>query len=408
MATPSAERVRSATTPSDSVLIAGGGVAALEAMLALKQYAAERIDVELISPERDFVDRPMAVAAPFGSGATRRFDLEALAEGVGATYRADAVVAVHPERRRVQTRDGEELSYRALVIAIGARPRPAVPGAITFWGSAAAASLRPVLDDLDTGAAREIVFCLPAGAGWPLPVYEIALMTAAYAAEHAAGPHAVTIATPESSPLELFGASASDAVRKLLDERGITLRCGCYPIEVDDQGLRLVPEDHLAADRVVATPRLEGPFLAGVPHDQHGFLETDPFGRVEGVEFAGIYAAGDATAFPVKQGGLAVQQADAVAGLIAAEAGETVEPKRFRPVLSGMLLTGAEPRYLQSEITGGRGETSVAAADPLWWPPGKIAGGHLGRHLRSLGWAESRSEPGERPGQVAVKVELAG
>ena len=393
---------------SDPVLIAGGGVAGLEAMLALKALGGDRIEVELIAPERDFVDRPMTVAEPFGSGAVRRFDLEALGEGVGAAYRADAAVAVHPERRCVQMRDGEELSYRALVIAIGARPRPAIPGAITFWGSAAAASLRPVLDDLETGAAREIVFCLPAGPGWPLPVYELALMTAAHAVEHAAGPHAITIATPESSPLELFGARASDAVRRLLEERGITLRCGCYPVEVDDQGLRLVPGDHLAADRVVATPRLEGPFLAGVPHDQDGFLTTDSFGRVEGAEDAGVYAAGDVTAFPVKQGGLAAQQADAVAGLIAAEAGESVEPKPFRPVLRGMLLTGSEPRYLQSEITGGRGETSVLAPGPLWWPPGKIAGGHLGRHLASLGKAEPQSAPRARSGQVAVKVELVG
>ena len=46
-----------------------------------------------------------------------------------------------------------------------------------------------------------------------------------------------------------------------------------------------------------------------------------------------IFAAGDATDQPVKQGGLATQQADAAAELIAAEAGARVTPQPFRRVL---------------------------------------------------------------------------
>jgi sulfide:quinone oxidoreductase len=60
-------------------------------------------------------------------------------------------------------------------------------------------------------------------------------------------------------------------------------------------------------------------------------------------------------AFPIKQGGIATQQADAVAQAIAAKAGADLTPQPFRPVLRGLLLTGAVPQYLRHEPTSGRG-----------------------------------------------------
>jgi sulfide:quinone oxidoreductase len=158
---------------------------------------------------------------------------------------------------------------------------------------------------------------------------------------------------------------------------------------------------------VIATPRLEGPRLEGVPEDADGFIPTDSFGRVGGLESAGVFAAGDATSFPVKQGGLAAQQADAAAEMIAADAGAPVDPTPFHPVLRGLLLTGAEPSYLRAEITGGHGETSVADSEPLWWPPSKIAGRYLAPHLASLGKLELDPSPPADGERVPVEVDLA-
>ena len=50
------------------MLIAGGGIAGLEAMLALSELADDRVDIELLTPSDEFVYRPMLVAEPFGSG----------------------------------------------------------------------------------------------------------------------------------------------------------------------------------------------------------------------------------------------------------------------------------------------------------------------------------------------------
>jgi sulfide:quinone oxidoreductase len=112
-----------------------------------------------------------------------------------------------------------------------------------------------------------------------------------------------------------------------------------------------------------------------LPTDGHGFVPVDGFGHVTGV--ADVFAAGDMTARPLKQGGLATQQADAAAAAIAAAAGADVEPEAYQPVLRAMLLTGERPRYLHR----GRGSRGPATEDAPWWPPHKIAGHELAPYL---------------------------
>ena len=95
-----------------------------------------------------------------------------------------------------------------------------------------------------------------------------------------------------------------------------------------------------------------------------------------------LYAAGDVTSFPVKQGGLATQQADVAAESIAAGLGAEVDPGRFDPILRGVLWTGEEPRYLQGWLDGGHGETSTFTDSPPWGSDeGKIVGRYLTRFL---------------------------
>jgi sulfide:quinone oxidoreductase len=188
----------------------------------------------------------------------------------------------------------------------------------------------------------------------------------------------VTIVTAEDAPLALFGSVASQTVSDLLADAGIEVIAGEYPVAFESGALRLVPDGHLRADRVIALPWLEGPRIPGLPHDARGFIPVDGFGAVAGV--ADVYAAGDVADFPIKQGGLAAQQADVVAEVLAARAGVDLTPQPFRPVLRGMLLTGSTPAYLRAEVSGGRGE-SVASDGALWWPPSKIAGRYLAPYL---------------------------
>jgi sulfide:quinone oxidoreductase len=95
----------------------------------------------------------------------------------------------------------------------------------------------------------------------------------------------------------------------------------------------------------------------------------------------GVYAVGDATTFPVKQGGLATQQADLVAAQIA---GRDRDLPLLRPCLRAIVLTGREPLYLTATISGGESVTSTASRECPWWPPHKIAARHLAPYLADL------------------------
>ena len=118
-----------------------------------------------------------------------------------------------------------------------------------------------------------------------------------------------------------------------------------------DGRLTLAPSGTVEADRFVALPAQHGIELDGVPHVPGGFIPVDEHGRVEGL--TNVFAAGDITNYSVKQGGIAAQQADAVAQVIAAEAGAAILPEPFRPVIRSVLLTGNGPRYLSSHIRNG-------------------------------------------------------
>ena len=361
------------------ILIAGGGVAALEALLALERHARELVKVELLAPDAEFRYRPLSVAEPFGLGKAATLGLEAFAAAHGARLRRGALAAVDSARKEVRTTDDEVVPYDALLLACGARPREAVPGALTFSGSEDADALRAVLGEAEHGELGHVAFVLPRGASWPIPLYELALMSAAHLARVApAAQPRLTVVIHERAPLELFGAVASEAVATLLRQAEIDFLSHAHPTAFEAGVLRLVPHD-LRADRVVALPRLVGPAPEGLPHDAEGFVAIDRHGRVPGA--ADVYAAGDATDFPIKHGGLAAEQADAAAEAIAAWAGAPIEPAPFRPVLRGRLLTGGAPVYVRAALAPGPGETSRADDRPLWWPPTKIAGRLLGPAL---------------------------
>ena len=358
------------------VLIAGGGVAALEAALALRADAPGLVDVELLAPDADFVYRPLATAAPFHTAEPARFPLRLLVEEAGARLRPGRLAAVDADPHRVSTDEGEVLEYDALVLALGAVPHPAIPGSVTFAGPGDEPAIREVLDAAVTGTVERLVFAVPSNVGWPLPAYELALLTAGYLDDAGATGAEVVVVTPEDAPLGAFGGQASDAVAEVLRFRGVELLVGTFPLSFADGTLRVAPNgDGIPADVVIAMPRLEGPRIAGVPADVDGFVPVDPYGAVIGLD--DVWAAGDLTTFKVKQGGIAAQQADAAAASIAARAGADVEPSPFRPVLRGLLLTGLVPRYLR----GGEPGDSAADTEPLWWPPTKIVGQHLSPFL---------------------------
>jgi sulfide:quinone oxidoreductase len=360
------------------VVVAGGGFAGLEAMLALRALAEERVAVELLAPDPEFLYRPLAVAQPFGLSRIHRFPLRLLAERSGAQFQEGALTAVDVPARSVQTAQGDSLPYDALVVACGARTSEAVPGALTFRGPEDVARFRELVEQIESGKVRRVAFVLPAGVSWPLPLYELALLTASQVRPARARPE-ITLVTPERGPLAVFGTSASNLVRRLLDKQDVRLATERHALRYADGSLALLGAEEMAVDAVVALPFLRGPYLSGLPHDADGFIEVDDQGRVKNAP--GVYAVGDVTAFPVKQGGLATQQADVVAETIAVEAGVPVQATPLDPVLRALLLTGDRPAYIRAALGGHHGDPGVVDWEPLWWPPAKVAGFYLAPFL---------------------------
>ena len=387
------------------VLIAGGGVAGLEALLALRDMAGERVDLTLLSPEAEFVYRPMAVAEPFGRGRADRYPLSEIAREFDAELIRSALVEVDPPGRAAATEAGQRMSYDALMVAVGARSGPALSAVLTWTPETDAELFGGLLRDLDEGYVKRVAFVVPPGVAWALPAYELAMMTAWQAWGMGHDDVEVTVYTHEDAPLGLFGTRATAALRDDLEEAGVRAETGVYVTENprDPAQLVLQPgERTLETDRVVALPRAVGPALHGLPADSRGFVPTDLHGKVPDVD--AVWAAGDAIAFPVKQGGLAAQQADAAAEAIAAVIGADVTPRPFHPVLRGMMLTGRGKAWMRHAPVG-EGE-GTAERRALWWPPTKIAGRYLSPYLAARGDSDGVGDTPQPDGQP-VDLDLA-
>jgi len=383
----------SETSSPHRVLVAGGGVAGLEALLALHDLAGDRVSVTLLSPEREFTYRPMAVAVPFARGRMQRHDLADFARHVGAELVRGELAEVDAGASEAVTTDGRRLPYDALLVAVGAASEPVFSRIRTWTPELDQEVFGGLLADLEEGYAKRISFVVPRDVAWPLPAYELALMTAWDARDMGQDDVEVTVYTPEEEPLGIFGSEASAGLREDLDEAGVNVVTGVVVHEDPDAPARLIaqPGDRrLDSQRVIALPRAVARGVGGLPVDERGFIRVDEHGRVEGVE--NVWAAGDGIAYPIKQGGLAAQEADAAAASMAAAAGADVAPQPFRPVLRGVLLTGRGRHWIRRSLDDDSGEAKRHA---LWWPPTKIAGRYLAPYLARL--EEQEYSDADRP-----------
>ncbi len=380
------------TEPSKStsgrIVIVGGGVAGLEALLALRALAGDRVDITLVSPHDRFIDRPMTVTEPFGQKPAEEYSLPEITAEFGADFIRASVTAVDATNHRVNCAGGADLGFDTLILAPGARMRPSFANAITFGLEGSSQAIGEMLDQLRGGEARSVAFVSPTETGWLLPLYELALMTALELARSNIDGVRLRFLSPEDRPLALFGPRSSQTSGRLMAAAGIEFVRASY-VEGPGGTLMHAALGESTTDYVVTLPLLHGPDLAGVPVTQpHEFIPVDEFGRVKGL--TDVYAAGDAVDFPIKQGGLAAQQADAVAEHVAASYGASLEPEPFRPALRGMLFTGTEPRYLRTGVPGADadGPDAPGSWHPLWWPPTKVAGRYLAPYLFGRGEEE--------------------
>ena len=403
------ERGRVAGRPR--VVIAGGGVAGLETLLALHALAKDRLDITVVEPELRFVDRAAAVVQPFDGRRVRGVRMQDVVDEGGARWVRRTVDRVEHAHRVVVTRDGIRLPYDMLVLSVGTRPPergwPPGDGRLIFRDSEDAPAYRLLLQHIRAGRVKRLAFVRPPGPGWPVPLYELALLTAAHCVEHGRQDVELSLITPEAEPLGVFGAQVSAAVRRMLDEASIRLFTSSAGVATRWGRLDVSPGHwRIPVDRVVTEPRLTGPRLRGVPSDRDGFIHTDAYGRLPGLD--GVFAAGDATTFPIKQGGLAAQQAAVVAEMIASAVDPEIHPRPFRPVLRDALRTGGVTHYLRADISGAAGDDSMISTQPLWWPPNELPGRYPAPYLsRQVDDAAEVMPSGDLAARVGIVVDAA-
>lgn len=363
-----------------SVVIAGGGVAAIEGLLRLRRLAGDAVKITLLAPNEEFAIRALSVKEPFALGAAERHPIRQIVRDTDAEWVEDTLAWIDPDGQTVHTGGGAELPYDALLIAVGAKMKPAFEHATTFRDSEADALLSGLVEDIEGGYTKSVAFIAPAGPVYQLPLYELALMTAERANGMGMPDVELTVVTPDEAPLGAFGASVSDAVTGLLDAAGIAVHSSTVAEVTGPKSLRVGSEE-IAADRIVALPAISGPAIRGLPGaGSDGFIPIDAHCAVPGTD-GRVFAAGDATSFPVKHGGLGSEQADTAAAAIAFLAGVEVEAAPFQPLIRGMLLTGAAPLYMSARLAGSGSFQSEVSDEPLWPSGAKVAAEELNDYL---------------------------
>ena len=373
------------------VVIAGGGLAALEAALALHDLAAELVSVTIVAPNPEFTYRPLLVREPFTPATTASYDLAEIARRAGAELMVDSFKWLDPHRRILHTDHGKKLGYDAMLLTMGARTTPRFRNVLTLDEKRLREQLADFVISIDSGKLGSVAFVVPSLPIWSLPAYELALMTAnrSRARGHDIG---VLLVTPEDSPLAALGVNASTEVAELLAASGITTITSAT-CQVREHGrIDLYPlRSSILVDQIIALPELYAPSLPGVPTSaERGFITVDPYGAVQGLDR--VYAAGDITDTPVKHSGLSADQADVAAQTIAALAGAPVEPRPSRPALHVVLLGAAKPLFIRSQMLGEHGVDLELSSDPLWHPAEKLNSEYLGPVLAEIDAA--RSAPG--------------
>ena len=367
------------------VVICGGGIAAVEGLLHLRRVAGHDVDIEVVAPNDELVYRPMAVREPFAWGPPRRYPLRRIARDSHVEWTKDALEWVDPDAHVVHTAGGRRVEYDALLVAVGARQVEPYKHVATFRDAEADATYHGIVQDVEGGYTRRLAFIQPVGPVWPLPLYELALMTAERAESMDIRDLEFTLVTPEPRPLAVFGTAVSDVVADRLARAGVKLYTNSLAKVPAARKLVIEPQNvHLDEQRIVAMPRVAGPAIRGLPGGgAHGFLPIDKHCAVHGTG-GRVFAAGDAANYPIKHGGLGAQMADAAAAAIAVLAGAQQSAPAFNPVIRGKLLTGRDPVYMSAQPVGAESFESEVYDEPPWPADAKVVAEELGPYLAEL------------------------
>ena len=263
-----------------SVVICGGGFAAA-GRFTRSPVGCRTVTVTPLAPDEYLNYRPQTVLTPFTGSPVARYPIGELAAVAGTQWVRDRLASVNLGAHRARTTDGQSLVYDALLLAPGAPERKPSPHVALFTDRTKGQTFRGIVEEIDAGAITSLTLIEPGCPSWPLPLYELALLTAKHV--HDRGLHVQIALTPLSPrPLYPFGEVVGATVQRLLQDAGVTLYLRTSAHIVGPRLVELKPSGvQLHQDRIVTLPTIIGPNVQDVPGDTHDrFIPVDDRCRV--------------------------------------------------------------------------------------------------------------------------------
>jgi sulfide:quinone oxidoreductase len=311
-----------------------------------------------------------------------RVSREALWRRLHVTPRMDTVIAIDPERRRVELAASPFLPYDVLFLAPGHRNAwEQVPGLDPRRGGLCEDGLaRHTGVRLREWRGGRFVFAVgrllgspdwdpPLVAGCECPALEAALLFEAWLSRHGHRQDSeLVVLTPAARVGADAGGPAQERLEALLAARGIRVITGAEVRGVDDETFDLGSE-RLSYDQAVWLPPMAGwPWLAaGGVGDAYGFVPVD--GYLRHPRYPDLYAVGDVVSRPwPKMGHTAMVQARVATRHWMATRTRRPPPAPYEPTTLWLMETGhGAGLFVLSNLTyGGRRHLVQVGRWPVW------------------------------------------
>ena len=326
------------TVAGETIVILGAGVGGLVAANELRQHLPRQHRVVLVEKNAQHAFAPSFLWVMTGDRKPEQITrpVRKLVRSGVEVMEAEAH-GIDIQTQRVETSEGS-LTYDYLIVALGAELAPeGIPGladaAQTFYTFEGTIKLRDALGAFTGGTVAVVVSAMPYKC--PGAPHEGAMLIAdSFRRRGLRDKVEVHLFTPEPQPMPVAGPALGDAVKQMLEAKGIAFHPLHKLTAVNSEAHELLFEGQppVGYDMLVAIPPHRSPRLvreAGLVNEA-GWVPVDH--ATLATQHENVYAVGDVTAIPIpgrwkpdvplmlpKAGVFAHDQARTVARRVAAE-----------------------------------------------------------------------------------------